>query len=61
MLLVDIEQEIQFAYYDDETQKWKEHTGTIKEFLSIFCDYKHINLYKIDYDYLGNYEKQENE
>ena len=40
MTLVDIEQEMQFVYYDDKHKTWRQKTGTIAEFLKIYCDYQ---------------------
>lgn len=48
MTLVDIEQEMQFVYYDDKHKTWRQKTGTIAEFLKIYCAYQYINVIDVN-------------
>lgn len=48
MTLVDIEQEMQFVYYDDKHKAWRQKTGTIAEFLKIYCAYQYINVIDVN-------------
>lgn len=59
MQLVDIEQIVKYAVYDDVKQKWFFFSGTIKEFLNTFCDAKNLNIYNVDCDFLWNYETKQ--
>ena len=49
MQLVDLEQEIQFIYYDDKTCSYKHKQGTIKEFLQTFADYNYLYINHLIY------------
>lgn len=59
MRLVDLSQELLFIIYNPETEKYEEISQTIEEFFKCFADYKHLYIYNVDSDFLGNYEDNE--
>ena len=48
MELINLDQDILYTYYDDKENKYKQHTGTIREFLEAFCDTGFLYVYKFD-------------
>ena len=63
MTLVDIEQEMQFVYFDDKHKCWRQKTGTIAEFLKVYCAYQYIKVIdvnEIKWGQLVEYGKKEN-
>lgn len=48
MTLVDIEQEMQFVYYDDKHKTWRQKTGTIAEFLQVYSAYQYIKVFDVN-------------
>ena len=57
MLMVDLTQEVQYPYYDQEQKVWKEHTGTIAELLKVYTDYKNIKVFSTEQRKWGQFEK----
>lgn len=48
MDLIDINQYVNFMYYDDKEQEFKSYMGTIKEFLSTYTEIENLFVYKIE-------------
>ena len=48
MDLIDINQYVNFMYYDDKDQEFKTYLGTIKEFLSTYTEIENLFVYKIE-------------
>ena len=48
MTLVDIEQEMQFVYFDDKHKCWRQKTGTIAEFLQVYSAYQYIKVLDVN-------------
>ena len=62
MTLIDIEQEAQFVYYDDKHKVWKQKTGTVAEFLQVYCAYQYlkvIDVNEIKWGILVGYSKKD--
>lgn len=57
MILVDIEQDIYFMYYDDKKQCFEKKFGTVKEFLETFADYEHLQVYCLNYGKINDEKK----
>ena len=57
MQLVDLEQEIQFIYYDDKTCSYKHKQGTIKEFLQTLADYNYLYIYTLNFGKINDDKK----
>ena len=58
MDLINLDQDILYTYYDDKENKYKQHTGTIREFLEAFCDTGFLYVYKFDYIRISDNEKK---
>lgn len=58
MILVDIEQDIYFMYYDDKKQCFEKKFGTVKEFLQTFADYESLYVYTLNFESIKKYEEQ---
>lgn len=48
MTLIDIEQEAQFVYFDDKHKVWKQKTGTVAEFLQVYCAYQYLKVIDVN-------------
>lgn len=48
MTLIDIEQELQFVYYDDNSKQWKQKTSTIADMLKLFSAYQYLKVIDIN-------------
>lgn len=55
MQLVDLSQEVLFILYNPETEVYEEKQLTIDEFFQCYADYKHLYIYNVDADFLGNF------
>lgn len=55
MKLVDLSQELLFILYNPETEVYEEKQMTLDEFFQCFSDYKHLYIYNVDCDFLGNF------
>ena len=63
MTLIDIDQEIQFVYYDPEIKMWNNKTGKVKDLLQLFSAYqflKVIDINEIKWGSLEDYGKKGN-
>ena len=63
MTLIDIDQEIQFVYYDPEIKMWNNKTGSVKDLLQLFSAYqflKVIDIHEIKWGSLEDYGKKGN-
>lgn len=63
MTLIDLDQEVQFAYPEPDTGTWKSKTGTIKDLLKLYTAYQFIELIDINslkWGILEDYGKKEN-
>lgn len=56
MRLADLSQELTFILYNPETEQYEEKDMTLEVFFQAFADYKHLYVYNVDADFLGNYE-----
>ena len=52
--LIDISQEVTFAYFNESCWMWQEKTCTIKELLEILTDYKRIKIYNLNTNLWGD-------
>lgn len=56
MTLIDIEQEIQFVYYDDKHKCWRQKTATIAEMLKVYSAYQYLKVFDINEIKWGYFE-----
>lgn len=53
MNLIDLDENLTFVYFDEDSKQWKHKTSSLQEFLSIYTAWQYLKVYHIDFTSLA--------